>query len=109
MSMLETDVLIVGAGASGGVAALELATRGIKVVCLEQGDWDLPDDEAAWLRKRARQESRLIERCFGLVTEVRLEGIAVTDPEDYLTDVSFPGQSTVARVALLALPDLLPA
>jgi uncharacterized protein (TIGR02678 family) len=68
---------------------------------------DLPADEAAWLRRRARQESRLIERCFGLVTEVRLEGIAVTDPEDYLTDVSFPGQSTVARVALLALPELL--
>jgi len=70
---------------------------------------DLPDEQAAWLRKRARQESRLIERCFGLVTEVRLEGIAVTDPEDYLTDVSFPGQSTVARVALLALPELLGA
>lgn len=70
---------------------------------------DLADDEAAWLRKRARQESRLIERCFGLVTEVRREGIAVTDPEDYLTDVSFPGQSTVARVALLALPELLAA
>ena len=70
---------------------------------------DLTDDEAAWLRKRARQESRLVERCFGLVTEVRMEGIAVTDPEDYLTDVSFPGQSTVARVALLALPDLLAA
>jgi uncharacterized protein (TIGR02678 family) len=68
---------------------------------------DLTDDEASSLRKRARQESRLIERCFGLVTEVRLEGIAVTDPEDYLTDVSFPGQSTVARVALLALPELL--
>lgn len=70
---------------------------------------DLTDDEAVWLRKRARQESRLIERCFGLVTEVRQEGIAVTDPEDYLTDVSFPGQSTVARVALLALPELLAA
>jgi uncharacterized protein (TIGR02678 family) len=70
---------------------------------------DLTDDEATWLRKRARQESRLLERCFGLVTETRLEGIAVTDPEDYLTDVSFPGQSTVARLALLALPDLLSA
>jgi uncharacterized protein (TIGR02678 family) len=68
---------------------------------------DLTDEEATWLRKRARAEARLLERCFGLVTETRLEGIAVTDPEDYLTDVSFPGQSTVARVALLALPDLL--
>ncbi len=38
------DVLIVGAGASGSVAALELATRGFHVVCLEQGDWTIPDD-----------------------------------------------------------------
>ncbi len=70
---------------------------------------DLTDEEATWLRRRARHEARLLERCFGLVTETRLEGIAVTDPEDYLTDVSFPGQSTVARVALLALPHLLSA
>lgn len=68
---------------------------------------DLSDEEAAWLRKRGRHESRLLERCFGLVTETRLEGVAVTDPEDYLTDVAFPGQSTVARIALLALPELL--
>ncbi|MFZ2012704.1 MAG: GMC family oxidoreductase [Nocardioides sp.] len=38
------DVLIVGAGPSGAVAAYELARRGFKVVCLEQGDWNLPDD-----------------------------------------------------------------
>lgn len=68
---------------------------------------DLTDEEAAWLRRRARAEARLLERCFGLVAESRLEGVAVTDPEDYLTDVAFPGQSTVARIALLALPELL--
>lgn len=68
---------------------------------------DLTDEEAAWLRRRARSEARLLERCFGLVTETRLEGVAVTDPEDYLTDLAFPGQSTVARIALLALPELL--
>lgn len=68
---------------------------------------DLPGDQADWLRRRARRESALLERCFGLVTETRAEGVAVTDPEDYLTDVVFPGSSTVARVALLALPELL--
>ena len=36
------DVLIVGAGASGGVAALTLARAGMRVVCLEQGGWQDP-------------------------------------------------------------------
>lgn len=36
------DVLIVGAGASGGVAALRLARGGMRVVCLEQGEWQEP-------------------------------------------------------------------
>jgi uncharacterized protein (TIGR02678 family) len=68
---------------------------------------ELSADEATWLRGHARAEARLLERCFGLVTETRLEGVAVTDPEDYLTDIAFPGQSTVSRIALLALPQLL--
>ena len=43
------DVLIVGAGASGSVAAKQLAARGLRVVVLDQGDWtsasDLPADK----------------------------------------------------------------
>ncbi|MBY5990017.1 GMC family oxidoreductase [Roseovarius atlanticus] len=35
----EVDVLIVGAGPSGSVAALELAKAGMSVVVMEQGDW----------------------------------------------------------------------
>jgi choline dehydrogenase-like flavoprotein len=38
------DVLVIGAGAAGGVAALRLASAGFRVVCLEQGDW--PDRSA---------------------------------------------------------------
>ncbi|UFS58672.1 GMC family oxidoreductase [Subtercola endophyticus] len=33
------DVVIVGAGPSGAVAALRLAQAGLDVLCLEQGDW----------------------------------------------------------------------
>ena len=33
------DVLVIGAGASGGVAALHMVSAGMRVVCLEQGDW----------------------------------------------------------------------
>jgi uncharacterized protein (TIGR02678 family) len=68
---------------------------------------DLDDEQAQWLRKRARRESQLLERYFGLQTETREEGVAVTDPDDYLTDIVFPGQGTASRIALLALPELL--
>src|SRR5215475_13035681 len=37
--MQGTDVLVIGAGASGAAVAWRLASAGIGVVCLEQGDW----------------------------------------------------------------------
>jgi choline dehydrogenase-like flavoprotein len=46
------DVLIIGAGAGGSVAARHLAEAGFKVVCLEQGRWenpsDFPGDKPEW-------------------------------------------------------------
>ena len=44
MSGRRADVLIVGAGASGGVVARRLAAAGFDVVCLEQGDWHALDE-----------------------------------------------------------------
>lgn len=68
---------------------------------------DLAEDEREWLLRNQRRESYLLERCLGLFTETRLEGILAADPEEYLSDVMFPGSSTVARIGLLALPALL--
>ena len=36
------DILVIGAGASGAIASLVLAERGLKVVCLDQGGWTAP-------------------------------------------------------------------
>ena len=55
----ETDVLIIGAGASGAAVAWRLAEAGIKVACLELGGWVRPeetitaDDHAAGSPRRA--------------------------------------------------------
>ncbi len=40
----ECDVLIIGAGATGSLAATVLARAGLDVVCLEQGSWVEPGD-----------------------------------------------------------------
>ncbi len=51
------DVLIIGAGATGSLAALVLSQAGLDVVCLEQGSWVEADDHAhlhadwAWQRR----------------------------------------------------------
>ena len=52
MATEPADVLIIGAGASGGVVAKRLTEAGFSVVCLEQGDWldraDYPGNKLDW-------------------------------------------------------------
>ena len=38
------DVVIIGAGASGGAVAWSLADTRMRIVCLEQGDWQKPSE-----------------------------------------------------------------
>ncbi len=50
------DVLVIGAGAGGAASSWRLAQQGMRVVCLEQGDWMAPEsgpaDDPAWERRR---------------------------------------------------------
>ena len=73
MTTEPADVLIIGAGASGGVVARRLAEAGFSVVCLEQGDWhdraDYPGDKLDWELK-ARKD---------WATSPNIRGL----PEDY--------------------------
>ncbi|MBW0100897.1 GMC family oxidoreductase [Pseudonocardia sp. KRD291] len=54
----ETDVLVIGAGAGGGAMSKRLSDGGLKVVCLEQGDWvhamDHPHMYDGWEIERKR-------------------------------------------------------
>ncbi len=67
------DVLIIGAGASGGVAARHLAEHGFDVVCLEQGDWP---DRSAFPGTRPDWELA-IRKDWAMSPNVRMR------PEDY--------------------------
>ncbi|HMG98824.1 MAG TPA: FAD-dependent monooxygenase, partial [Gaiellales bacterium] len=52
MSRARADVLIIGAGAAGGVVGRRLAEAGMDVLCLEQGEWpdraDYPGPKPDW-------------------------------------------------------------
>ncbi len=71
-------VLVVGAGPSGGVLARRLTEAGVRVVCLEQGDWPDPDAYPG-----ASPEAELLaSRRWSSVPSLR------NAPADYPVDVS---------------------
>jgi uncharacterized protein (TIGR02678 family) len=65
-------------------------------------------DEAEWgeLRRRLGEEERIVDEMFGLVLEVRAEGVAAIDPAGTLSDRRFPVGGTVGHAALLLLDEL---
>src|SRR5690606_39041322 len=53
---------------------------------------DLTEEQAEWWsRNRNREQERLAE-LFGVELELRAEGGLVIDPDDQLSDVTFPGK-----------------
>ena len=71
-NLSKTDVVIVGMGAAGGVAALPLTNAGLKVVGLEAGGWLSPRDFAPdELRNGARNWPQSVQKAAGEAPTVR--------------------------------------
>lgn len=62
---------------------------------------ELPDDERAYLISQRVPLTRRLAEATGLVAELRVEGIALVDPDDQLTDVRIPEQGTDGHATLL--------
>ena len=57
------DVLIIGSGATGSIAAKVLGEAGLRVVCLEQGGWIEPRDHPHYSPDWQWQRRSLPDRC----------------------------------------------
>ncbi|GAA4958126.1 TIGR02678 family protein [Actinoplanes utahensis] len=64
---------------------------------------DLTAADRVWLRREQRRDERSFLDYAGLQAELRAEGAAMLDPDEALTDVTFPGGGTVAQAALLTI------
>jgi uncharacterized protein (TIGR02678 family) len=67
---------------------------------------ELPEDELDVLSRERHELARQLDENFGLVLEVRAEGVLAYDPSGTLTDLEFPGAGRVKQAALLLLGEL---
>ncbi|GAA4286070.1 TIGR02678 family protein [Georgenia daeguensis] len=68
---------------------------------------DLSAEEQHVLSRERADLGRTLAEHFGLTLEVRQEGALAYDVDGELTDIAFPGQGTVAHVALLLVNALV--
>jgi uncharacterized protein (TIGR02678 family) len=67
---------------------------------------ELPGDELDVLSRERHEVARHLDENFGLVLEVRAEGVLAYDPAGTLTDLDFPGTGSAKQAALLLLDEL---
>jgi uncharacterized protein (TIGR02678 family) len=70
---------------------------------------ELPDDELDVLSRERNELARHLDENFGLVLEVRAEGVLAYDSSGTLTDLEFPGSGSAKQAALLLLDELTTA
>jgi uncharacterized protein (TIGR02678 family) len=70
---------------------------------------ELPGDELDVLSRERNEVARHLDENFGLVLEVRAEGVLAYDPSGTLTDLDFPGSGSAKQAALLLLDELTAA
>ena len=94
---LDADVLIIGAGPVGLVAALDLSARGVSTIVVEQREFLQPPNV-----KCNHVASRTMEsfRRLGIAAEVRAAGL----PADYPQDVAFRTSLTGIEFARIPIP-----
>ncbi|MFZ5872554.1 MAG: DUF2398 family protein, partial [Actinomycetota bacterium] len=67
----------------------------------------LTEDQAEWWSRNRNREREWFTDRLGLQLELRAEGALAVDPDDELTDVSFPGTGSTRHLALLWLERLV--
>lgn len=70
---------------------------------------ELPADELDVLSRERADLARHLDEHFGLILEVRAEGVLAYDPTGELTDIEFPGAGSAKQAALLLLDGLVVA
>ncbi len=107
MATEPADVLVIGAGASGGVVARRLAEAGFRVVCLEQGDWhdkaDYPGDKLDW-ELTARKRWATSPNIRGLA-----EDYPIVEADTPVSPLMFSGVGGSMLIFAGAWPRMLPS
>lgn len=97
MRQLDTQVLVVGAGPVGLTLAMDLASRGVRVLVVEQRhDGEPPNVKCNHVAARTME----IFRRLGLVQKVRNAGL----PPDYPHDISYRTTATGVELSRICIP-----
>ncbi|MCC6919640.1 MAG: GMC family oxidoreductase [Alphaproteobacteria bacterium] len=83
------DVLIVGAGASGAAAAWSLAETRMRILCLEQGDWQTPSRYPS--TGRDHEARRMVEYSFSPNTRRAPADYPINEDDSAIKIANFNG------------------